>query len=430
MPDTEHIDCDVLVVGAGPAGIAAAVSAAAHGCRVVVVDDNAAPGGQIWRGQHDDTADKLARKWIEKLSTRSVEQHYGVRVLGSLASGVLLAESSAGIRELHFRKLVLTTGARERFLPFPGWTLPNVLGAGGLQALAKSGLPLKGRRIVVAGSGPLLLAVAAAFQKYGAVIVTICEQAPWKQLLRFGLALTSSPTKTLQALQYKNVLRNVSYRIGWWPVEAHGSMCLESVVVSNGKTQKTFDCDYLACGFHLVPNAELAALLGCDTTKTGVTVDAFQQTSCQDIFCAGEPTGIGGVELAIIEGEVAGLAAANEPARAQSLFSRRERMRKFSNLLNASFTLREELKLLACRETIVCRCEDISYGQLASQTSWRQAKLHTRCGMGPCQGRVCGAATEFLFGWPMDSVRLPVSPTRYQTLMQSTTQHQTELQEP
>nr|AUN35747.1 putative oxidoreductase [uncultured bacterium] len=152
---------DGLVIGAGPAGLAAAYSAAQSGSRVVVIDDNPAAGGQIWRGEQQKPASREAQAWFEKIRSVDIRFIDGARVFHQPRPGTLLAETSEGVIDLNYDNLILATGARERFLPFPGWTLPNVMGAGGLQALVKTGLPIEGKRVVVAGSGPLLLAVAA-----------------------------------------------------------------------------------------------------------------------------------------------------------------------------------------------------------------------------------------------------------------------------
>ena len=152
---------DVLVVGGGPAGIAAAVRSAEASVRVGLVDDNANFGGQIWRGGPESQTDTPAAQWISRLRNAGVVFLNGLRVFHQPDSGVLLAEGGDDVHTLRYSKLILATGARERFLPFPGWTLPNVTGAGGLQALVKCGLPIRGKCVVIAGSGPLLLAVAA-----------------------------------------------------------------------------------------------------------------------------------------------------------------------------------------------------------------------------------------------------------------------------
>src|SRR5215469_5114645 len=153
---------DVLVVGGGPAGIAAAVRAAESGAGVGIVDENAALGGQIWRsGSSAPPHAGEASAWMTRLKTAGAVVQCGKRVFHQPQPGILMAEGLDDVWELSYRSLVLATGARERFLPFPGWTLPNIMGAGGLQAMVKSGLPIRRKRVVVAGTGPLLLAVAA-----------------------------------------------------------------------------------------------------------------------------------------------------------------------------------------------------------------------------------------------------------------------------
>jgi NADPH-dependent 2,4-dienoyl-CoA reductase/sulfur reductase-like enzyme len=408
---------DVLVVGGGPAGIAAAVRAAECGVHVGIVDDNAALGGQIWRG--DSTGEENSRdaaKWHARLRTAALTVLCGKRVFHQPDAGVLLAEGSEGVSELHYRKLVLATGARERFLPFPGWTLPNVMGAGGLQAMVKAGLPIRGKRVVIAGTGPLLLAVAAYLRKHDAEIPAICEQAGWRALARFGIALLGAAGKISQGLKLRKDTKDVPFSPNSWVLAAHGQSALERVTISSRGKVDDLPCDYLACGFHLVPNTELAVLLGCETSGGYVHVDDFQQTSVRGIYCAGEPTSIGGLELSLVEGQIAGLAAAGETSEARSLFAEREKSRRFARSLDRAFRLRPELKRLSSPDTTVCRCEDVPYSRLQGHTSWRTAKLYTRCGMGPCQGRVCGPATQFLFRWNPDAVRPPVFPASVESL--------------
>jgi NAD(P)H-nitrite reductase large subunit len=172
----------------------------------------------------------------------------------------------------------------------------------------------------------------------------------------------------------------------------------------------------LCAGYGLVPNVELAALLGCAIAEGRVVTDENQATSLPGVFCAGEPTGIGGVELAVVEGEIAGLAAAGETSGLARLQRRRRHLTAFAARLEVAFAPREELKARLAPETIVCRCEDVAWGRLDPAWSPRQAKLATRLGMGPCQGRVCGPAMQFLCGWSADSVRPPIQPARISTL--------------
>jgi NADPH-dependent 2,4-dienoyl-CoA reductase/sulfur reductase-like enzyme len=211
--------------------------------------------------------------------------------------------------------------------------------------------------------------------------------------------------------------QRVQYLNGCWVAAAHGDEKLESVTLVRGGKRWQLSCDYLACGFHLVPNVELAELLGCAIEDGNVRVDKFQQTSTAQVYSAGETTGIGGLELSLVEGEIAGLAVAHNYDAARKLFPVRDKQRKFADLLNRTFVLRDELKQLVQPETIVCRCEDVTFERLRTHDSWRSAKLQTRCGMGPCQGRVCGSAVEFLFGWRAESVRPPVLPVRVESLI-------------
>ena len=280
----------------------------------------------------------------------------------------------------------------------------------------KNGLPITGKKVVVAGSGPLLLAVAACLRQHGGDVRMIAEQVPWSRLMSFATALLSHPTKALQAMQLKLGLASVPYRTGCWPVSAQGEGKLERVTLHTGQRTLQVECDYLACGFHLAPNVELAVLLGCELRDGCVRVDEMQQTSVAGIYCAGEPTGIGGLELSLAEGEVAGYAAAGQQAKAHARLGERAKWAQFARRLEQTFALREELKSLALADTVVCRCEDVPLGRVREHHSWRAAKLQTRCGMGPCQGRICGAAIEFLLGWKMDSVRPPVFPARLESL--------------
>ncbi|MDE2573083.1 MAG: NAD(P)/FAD-dependent oxidoreductase [bacterium] len=397
---------EVLVIGAGPAGLAAAAAAAACGRRVLLVDDNADPGGQIWRGEGRAHLAVPAR----------FEVRCGVRVVDACGASAVLAESAGGVERLTFDRLVLATGARERFLPFPGWTLPNVVGAGGLQAMVKGGVPIAGKRVVIAGSGPLLLAVAAYLRSRGARSLLIAEQTGRLRLARFVLGLAGAPQRLRQTLELRRALAGVPLLTDAWPLSAHGAGRLEEIRLRTRRGERGERCDLLACGFGLVPNTELAALLGCRVEAGCVAVDEHQATSVAGVYAAGEMTGIGGLDLSRIEGEIAGYAAGGDERKARAGLGPRRRARRFARALERAFALREELRELPDARTLLCRCEDVSVGRAARYPSWRAAKLHTRCGMGACQGRICGAAAAFLFGWRCEHARPPASPARIATL--------------
>jgi NADPH-dependent 2,4-dienoyl-CoA reductase/sulfur reductase-like enzyme len=411
-------ECDVLVVGAGPAGIAAACRAAECGRSVLLADENPACGGQIWRADRSSAATPAAAEWLARLAASGVEILPGAAAFEADAdAGVLRFEHQFETVEVHCRRLVLATGARELFLPFPGWTLPGVIGAGGLQALVKGGFPVAGRRVVVAGSGPLLLAAAGLLGLHGAKMLGVYEQTSFANLARFSLQLWTFPKKLLEAIRLAMAARGVHLRSGWWVASAGGTNArLEWVKLTDGWRQTKVECDLLACGYGLRPNTELAQFIGCRMSAGAVAVDEFQNTSVDGVLAAGEVTGIGGAELSLEEGSVAGYAAADEPDRARAHFAARARYQGFAAALERAFTLRQELKSAVTAETIVCRCEDVTAGRLDEFKSWKEAKLGSRCGMGACQGRTCGPAAEFLYGWGAGSVRPPVAPVRVGTL--------------
>lgn len=412
------LQTDILIIGGGAAGMAAAVAVAENSSlRILVTDDNPHLGGQIWRTELGKIKSPIANKLIERLEQDQIEILNNTQVFAQIDDRCLLAETLNGTIELQFEKLILATGARERFLPFPNWTLPNIYGAGGLQALVKSGYSVENKRIVVAGSGALLLAVAEYLKSKGAKVLLIAEQTSRLELLKFGLGLWRQPKKLSQAISLQGKIFGISYLTDCFVTSAIGDEKLEAVnLMQNGKNWQV-ECDLLANGFHLVPNTELASLVGCKIEDGLVSVNDYQETSQKDIFCAGEPTGIGGVELSLIEGEIAGLVVTENNYQANRLFSKRQKLQKFADNLNKTFSLREELRDLPKAETIVCRCEDVTYGKLQDFKSFREAKLQARCGMGACQGRICGAATEFLFGWENASVRPPIFPVKMENLV-------------
>jgi len=408
------LQADVVVVGGGPAGLAAAVHAAEAGARTLLVDTNPRPGGQIWRHRKGPPA--AASDWIARFARARVTPLVGATVVDAVDKELLL-DHEGRPRRVRFERLVLATGARERFLPFPGWTLPGVVGVGGAQAMLKAGARFSGKRVVVAGSGPLLLAVAAALAGDGAHIVGVAEQAPLGRLVAFGAGLWRTPRKIAEGLGYAARLVGVPWRTGAWVREVEDEHGTLRATLTDGSRTWSWDCDVLACGYGLVPNLELARLLGCRTAADRVVHGAAQQTSVPDVFAAGELGGIAGVEHALVTGAIAGLAAARREVP-EALARRRARELAFAARLGHAFALRDALRGLARPDTPVCRCEDVAHGRLEGVASSREAKLATRAGMGPCQGRVCGPALGFAHGWPSDNIQPPLFPTPLAVLAQ------------
>jgi D-hydroxyproline dehydrogenase subunit alpha len=201
---------------------------------------------------------------------------------------------------------------------------------------------------------------------------------------------------------------------------------VREVRVTQAGSDRLIACERLACAYGLLPNTGIAAALGCrvDTQRQvdAIAVDEWQATSVPAVFAAGECTGVGGMELSAVEGKIAALAAVGEPERARALFAERARYRRFAQHMHEAFELNPRLRTLSTPDTLFCRCEDVPYREMAQHTSWRDAKLHTRCGMGPCQGKVCGAAAAFCFGWQRSGeqmLRPPFSPVRIETLLKA-----------
>ena len=407
--------CDVLVIGAGPADVAAAVAAAPSGASIVVIDDNPAPGGQIWRDGPGARLPPAARRWRDALERHAnIRVRSGTRVVAAPAPGELLLEDAEGATRMRWGKLILCTGARELLLPFPGWTLPGVTGAGGLQALIKAGLPVAGERIVIAGSGPLLLAAAATARAAGAKVLRIAEQASFASVARFGASLARWPGKAAQAV----TLADPQYRTSSRIVSAQGTTQVESARLLQGNgTEAEIACDRIACGFGLVPNTQLGARLrGSALAGPGLAVDALQAPSGAGVYAAGECTGFGGSERALAQGAIAGYAAVGDERAAKAHEGERDRWDAFAAQLHRSFALAADIRTMPKADTLVCRCEDVPLSSLQGCSGWTDAKLHRRCGMGACQGRVCGDAAQFLFGWTPPAPRPPLSPVRIATL--------------
>ena len=437
MPRSASDLYDLAVVGAGPAGLAGAVTASERGLSVALLDGTEQVGGQFYRhpaqplgaarpeALHHDWATfaelrrRLAASDVDHLAghevwtvTRADEALWTLHALTE-------AEKNVAIRA---RAVLLATGAYERHLPFPGWTLPGVVSAGGAQAMLKAGLVLPGKRVVVAGSGPLLLAVAASLAAAGARIPAVVEASGYLAYGRYPRVLAANPEKLVEALIYGTALlrRGVRLRTRSAVTEVHGTNRVEAVTVSRVDKSwrpvpgpgRRIACDALAVGHGLVPRIELATALGCATRGTAdgthaLVLGDLQETSVPGIWAAGETGGVGGAKLGCVEGELAGIAVAarlsgGPAAGADGLRRRRDRMREFADAMAAAHAPGPGWPGWLTDDTEVCRCEEVTAGRIREAVAdlgardARSVKLLTRAGMGWCQGRMCGTAVACL----------------------------------
>ncbi|MGM9513369.1 FAD-dependent oxidoreductase [Roseateles sp. DB2] len=406
-----------LVIGSGPAGLAAVQTLLKADAEVLWLDNQVQPGGQIWRGgpaAQDAHARRVAADLPQLLTHPRLRFLPGHMAVGTTADGEILAQDLAGgrLRQLRGDKTLLALGARELHVPVPGWDLPGVTGAGGLQALVKGGWPVQGQRVMLAGSGPLLLATAKTLQAAGAELGGIVELRPWQDLTLFASRLNLAQWQQAIALRWQ--LRRVPYRIGVQVLRVLGRSRVEGVRLSDGLREWDEPCEALGLGFGLIPNSELAAMLSCATGDDGrILVDNTLHSSQPGIYAAGECTGIGGMRKAWIEGQLAarsmlGLEIPGTLARAH------RQALAFSHRLAQHFGPTPAQWARCTPEVRVCRCEGVRLRELQGHPSWREAKLQTRCGMGACQGRICGPISQRLLGWPeahpQRGVRFPLHP--------------------
>lgn len=432
---------DLVVVGAGPAGLAAAGVATRAGLRVAVVDSGVRIGGQYFRQPPRAAGRGTTSRHFVRLrdglgATRILLGHRVWAVRHGADGGGFAVHCLVGreerARTLRSARLLIATGAYDRVLPFPGWDLPGVMTAGGAQALLKGNLVLAGRRVVVAGTGPFLLPVATALAAAGATVAGVFEAG--NRFAPAARALTR-PGKAVEALGYGYRLarHRVPYRGGRAVVAAHGDGELTHVTVAkvdadwrpHGDGAETIECDTLAVSYGFIPQIELAAQLGCEITTDVagarvVRVDRHMRTSVAGVYAAGETTGVGGADLAELEGVIAGravvadaLGAPGDPVDRRTAIRRRH-LAGFARAILLAHPVRDGWRSWLRDDTPICRCEEVPYRRVKEARDLgavdaRSIKLLARPGMGWCQGRICGEAVARLAGGDPDAPRRPIA---------------------
>jgi D-hydroxyproline dehydrogenase subunit alpha len=442
MP-TSPSELDLAVIGAGPAGLAAAVTAADAGARVAVLDLSERLGGQYWRWGPATEDGRYHHGWSAFLAWRArFEAHQRTGMIRHLPGhAVFLIDASATAFRVHAvaderrrdhalvvaRAVVVATGAYDRQIPVPGWTLPGVMAAGGAQALLKGSGVAVGATVVVAGTGPFLLPVAAGLLDGGARVAAVVEANDPAAYLRHPRALAGAWPKVPEAAGY--LARLARHRVPILRrhavIAVHGGKRVRSVTIARldgdwapvAGSERRMPADVVATGYGFVPQVELLADLGArlEMSASGTlsaAVDDDQHTSIPGLFAAGETTGVGGADLALAEGTLAGQAAARrlgldlgsrtfQVGDRSSPVTRAERqrvvLRRFAEVLDAVHPVPDGWIGWSSPDTLVCRCEEVTMSTLRAAGDLggddaRSAKLLARPGMGWCQGRMCGLA--------------------------------------
>ncbi len=452
------LDADVGVVGAGPGGMAAATGLSRAGLRVVVLDEGARAGGQIYRqlpegaaataGIAEPPSHDHGHELIHSFEGVPVTTLHGATVWDA-KPGHLWFEHEGRSKLLRCERVVLAPGAYDRCIPFPGWTLPGVVTAGALQVMVRGFGVVPGKRALVVGSGPLLLPTVTALLGAGVEVVAALEASSRWRALRAAPGVIGNAARRREAVWYMKQLwrRGVKLQWGWTVFACEGDGKVQRAVIgkvdAQGRprrgTERTIEVDVVGAGFGLVPSIELGLRLGADSRYLAergghcLVVDERQRTSAQGVYAAGEICGVGGAEVAAAEGALCA-AAILEDLRGEAvdpaLLRAAHAERRAADAMLRAFAPLPGLNELARPDTIVCRCEDVTRlsAQQAAEVhgdSMRAIKLGCRAGMGPCQARICGPSLQAMATGDgarvMDRpvVQIPLKAVRAETILEA-----------
>ncbi len=412
----------VVIVGAGPAGIRAAQTLVAHGVRPVLLDEAARGGGQIYRRQPANfkrSAVKLygfeARKakalhqTIDEL--REQLDYRPETLVWNAEAGTLDTLHERLAARLEFSRVIVATGATDRVLPVPGWTLPGVYSLGAAQIALKFQGCAIGERVVFAGSGPLLYLVAYQYAKAGANVVAVLDSSPFSAQARALPGLLSQPATLAKGIYYRSWLtaHGIPVHQGATLQRVEGEQRVQSLSWSNSNGEHQLDCDAVAFAHGLRSETQLADLLGCAFTWNPLNRawlpqrDSAGRSSVAEVYLAGDGAGIMGADAAEMAGERAALAVLEDmgyviaPKRGVQLEQALERINRFRQGLECAFVFPQSWAADTPDAAMICRCEEVRAGDIRDvvrEGHWEinRVKAHCRVGMGRCQGRMCGAA--------------------------------------
>lgn len=423
----------VVIVGAGPAGMAAAITLCREGVSPTVIDENPQSGGQIYRQPRnasqqsgsnevlkDSRGNQLHRQFQQ--CREQIEHLCDNTVWGIYSHRQVACNGPDGCQMFAADHLLLATGAYEYVCPFPGWTLPGVMTPGAAQSLVKSHGVRPGKTAIVAGTGPFLLVVALQLHNAGVKVAAIVETARRRDLWRHCPGLLRNLAMFVEGAGYMRKIRQAGIPMLWGHVvtcaEGNGEVaaavvapCNEDGVADPGQARR-IPVDTLCVAYGFVPRFELAQLAGCEMEYRDIKggwipkMDQHLATSIPGVWVAGDGGGVAGAIVAELEGTLAGLAIANSLGRidtatfqnrCRKLSRQLTKMYRFREALDCVYRVREGLTKLATENTIVCRCEELSCAEVDAGielggTRSRTLKVMTRLGMGPCQGRMCWPA--------------------------------------
>ena len=418
-------ELDLVVVGSGPGGLSAALEAAEAGVQVTLLDAYPVPGGQYYRQPPERLVSQSTPHQRQGQSLWRKVQAAGVKidsdtlVWNASPDKSLVYSNAQGSGRVKARAIILASGAYERPVAFPGWTLPGVLMTGGAQALLYQHI-LPGKRVLLAGTGPLQIVVAKKLLDSGAEVVAVLEGA---QLLARGVRHTAALWGQWERLSEgasgmaAMLSKGVPYRLGWGILAAQGAKEVEGATIARldqdwrpiPGTEKEIACDTICIEYGFVPFNALSKIIGARQIwrpELGGEVperDAATQTSIPGVYAVGDGAGIGGVRMSLIEGRVAGRAAAlllgcakgSIQAFLREIRPQMRREQAFQRMYTDLFTPGPGAFELAREDTLVCRCEGVTLEKIRQAVkmgakSISEVKSITRTGMGECQGRICG----------------------------------------